>query len=88
MKTIYNVYVPMESQEQCDKMKKLCVDYNLPYWDDIIGWMYLNNFKRVFCFEINSADFFCFNPEYLRNKTEVTEQEFIELLKNKENEKI
>mgnify|MGYP003402789722 FL=1 len=32
MKTIYNTYVVMESQDQCDRIKQLCIDNNLPIW--------------------------------------------------------
>ena len=49
MKTIYNVAVLMESQEQCNRMKQLCIDNGLPIWDDDLAFEYeiegLNNPK-------------------------------------------
>jgi len=80
MKTIYNTYVAMESQEQCDRMKQLCIDNGLPIWN--------NSTAFVFCIEQNvfmmtSKEFFiCIitdkeKKEYLK----ITESEFIELLK-------
>jgi hypothetical protein len=76
-KTIYNVAVLMESQEQCDRMKQLCIDNGLPYWDKGVGFRfdleYENYFRIVF-------DEFYVTFSDLR-KTLVTESEFIQLLK-------
>lgn len=83
-KTIYNVFVKMESQEQCDRMKQLCVDNNLPFWDDVIGFVYDkiygNQFYFVDSIEGNFEAVFSilYNSEY---SNEVTEEEFIKLLK-------
>ncbi len=34
MKTsIYNVFIPVESQEQVDRMLEVCKEYGLPYWE-------------------------------------------------------
>lgn len=79
MKTIYNVYVPMESQEQCDKMKQICLSNGLPVWD----WFdYLDN--SIFCFD--EIDFYIMKnakniENHSKDKTQVTEAKFIELLK-------
>jgi len=79
MKTIYNTFVIMESQEQCDKMKQLCIDNGLPYWRDF-------DFKPVptqtnyDCFYFYDGEFCNYKCNY-ENLTEITEQEFIELLK-------
>jgi len=76
MKTIYNTYVIMESQEQCDRMKQLCIDNGLPIWNNEIAFelLHLSKFFR-FLFQ----DFFV-GSLTLESK-EITEQEFIELLK-------
>jgi len=76
MKTIYNTYVVMDSQEQCDRMKQLCIDNGLPIWDDEIAFKYIKTREHYFTFsEIGFAIF------HGTDKTQITEQEFIELLK-------
>lgn len=79
MNTIYNTYVVMESQEQCDRMKQLCIDNGLPYWHDFDfkplptqkNYVFFYFYYGVFCnYKYNSE-----------NLTQITEQEFIELLK-------
>jgi len=88
MKTIYNTYVVMESQEQCDRMKQLCIDNGLPYWDDETAFDYTTYNKICsFNYDIDDKEFYTINPYneeqwYLDEKlTEITEQEFIELIK-------
>lgn len=75
-KTIYNVRVPMESQEQCDRMKKLCIENGLPIWNDWNGWYFIKG--RSLSFEKKSNEFFCYE---VLHKDKITETEFIELLK-------
>ena len=77
-KSIYNVYVVMDSQDTCDRMKQLCIDNGLPIWDIELGFELLMD-EVNFSFHIDSEEFFVSsNIEY---KTQVTESEFIELLK-------
>ena len=80
--TIYNVYVEMQDQAQCDRMKQLCIDNGLNYWDDYTDAFKYVDSNDVFGFDIESKDFFIL-PYSLEDYTKVTEQEFIELLKNK-----
>jgi len=76
MKTIYNTYVVMELQEQCDRMKQLCIDNGLPIdYGFTIDCKYFE-YCRIFD-EWNVWN--CFDDA----KTQITEQEFIELLKSK-----
>lgn len=83
-KTIYNVYIPMESQEQCNRMKKLCIDNNLPIWDVDYSFELLHK-NEVFGFD--SKLFWVMDKIIGDNlKTQITEQEFIELLKEHKNE--
>ena len=77
-KTIYNVYVIMESQEQCDRMKQLCIDNGLLIWDIELGFELLMD-EVNFNFHIDSEEFFV--SSNIEDKTQVTETEFIELLK-------
>lgn len=78
--SIYEVYVLMQNQAQCDRMEKLCVDNGLPVWDGEIAFKLSR--KKVFEYDSGANEFYCCSsPE---QKTQITEQEFIELLKNKE----
>jgi len=84
MKTIYNTYVTMESQEQCDRMKQLCIDNNLPIWeienDNVYPFEFQENFNNIF--EFNYSEFAIWTGKGRETYSEVSEQEFIELLKN------
>jgi len=81
MKTIYNTYVVMESQEQCDRMKHLCIDNNLPIW------IFFNFQPKCLFAADNSFHFYVIRAvenilKYRNKNTQITEQEFIKLLKN------
>jgi len=85
MKTIYNVYVLMTSQKQCDRMKQVCVDNGLPYERGAYDFTYdkTRNFedRDVFRFSESFKTFDVWLFDEILNFTEVTEQEFIKLLK-------
>lgn len=88
--TIYEVYVEMQDQAQCDRMKQICVDNRLPIWNDISAFEYLKKYKfNTFCYDIDDDEFYIINPYTEKGwfmntgQTKVTEQEFIELLKQK-----
>jgi len=75
MKTIYNTYVVIESQEQCDRMKQLCIDNGLK----------ISNLKSFFLFY--GKYFFYYSGffglgSFIYKKQKITEKQFIELLKN------
>jgi len=84
MKTIYNTYVIMESQEQCDRMKQLCIDNGLKMWIDGL-FVYDKKCGNQFYNTIDPGQrgyVYCFTVLYnSEHKTEITESEFIELLK-------
>lgn len=78
MKTIYNVYVPIESQVQADRMKQICIDYGLPYWESDIAFLYNNECDIANKFLYFDGDFALWvDVEH----TQVTESEFLELVK-------
>lgn len=80
-KSIYNVYVEMQDQEQCDRMKQLCIDNGLPYWVGGLGFSYnVLHGNQFYYTKLGSGGYFVilYNSEH---ETQVTEQEFIELLK-------
>lgn len=77
-KSIFNIYVPITSQEQADRLKQVCLDNNLRIFS-----------KSIFCFNEQGLVFRASGTNYnsfgLWNKNnetiESTEQEFMELLK-------
>lgn len=77
MLTIYNTYVVMESQEQCDRMKQLCIDNGL-LKKDIYDTDFLFDDKYKF-FQSFSKGFYVGSGDWFGE--EITEKEFIELLK-------
>ena len=81
MKTIYNTYVEMESQEQCDRMKQLCIDNGLKIWFNKIAFEMINGSNFCYSNSFSSNGDFGLYP-LLYGKQKITEQEFIELLKN------
>jgi len=88
MKTIFNVYIEMQDQAQCDRMKQLCVDNGLPIWDEKDSFKMLKAYKfNYFCFDVEDKEFYIINPynldEWFKDLkfTQATETEFIELLK-------
>lgn len=82
-KTIYNTFVPMENQEQCDRLKKVCLDNALPVWTHQIAFfmdksrgyysvfIYRDNCFLIAAFELNNK---------IQNRLKVTESEFMKLL--------
>ena len=79
MKTIYNVYVPIESQEQADRMKQICIDYGLPIWDTDFAFTFIP-IKNIFRFQEKGNEFWITSTG-ADNLTQVTESEFLELVK-------
>jgi hypothetical protein len=79
MKTIYNVAVLMDSQEQCDRMKQLCLDNGLPIWEDFKFILKKDDepYRYFFCWQ----NLFCNYQNLTDGLKLITESEFIELLK-------
>ena len=85
--TIFNVAVPMKDQPQCDRMKKLCIDYGLPYWGDEVAFSFdwsRNKNEEVF-FEYVACEFYVTYGS--TDKYKRTEQKFIELLNEYKSQK-
>ena len=80
-KTIYNVYVVMKSQEQCDRMKQLCIDNGLPIPE---MKYYFNMCQDISNFAYWGNKFAVWDDNCI-GQTQITECEFIELLKIKKN---
>jgi len=82
--TIFEVYVLMTSQEQCDRMKQVCVDNGLDYWNGE-GFDFYKGKENYFTQSHVDSDFLIFVKDYhdraIKNKQEITEAEFLQLLK-------
>lgn len=76
MKTIFNTYIEVTSQEQADRLKQVCVDNGLPIWDRELAFEVLP-INRFFQYDDSGAEFWIMADE---NKTKVTEPEWMELL--------
>jgi hypothetical protein len=85
-KTIFTVAVPMQDQTQCDRMKAVCLENGLPIWEDEIAFILPDFDGGFFGFDDKETkgddEFFVFEDfKDLKGKTQVTEAEFMELLK-------
>ena len=76
--TIFDVYVLIEGQEQCDRMKQVCVDAGLDIYDNFN----FNYLKKEYRFFYCSNGNFCnwLELEYDRYLPQVTEAKFLTLL--------
>lgn len=78
--SIYEVYVNIEDQPQADRMKQICIDYGLPYWQ----WFYFGKNCIFTCDEHKDFFIMCSKENikyYKKQKKQVTESEFLELVK-------
>ena len=92
-KNIFNVYVEMQDQAQCDRMKQLCVDNGLPIWEDENSfditsrkdeksWFWYDEIENeYFIVDLRIDEIPLDSPS-----CEATKIEFIELLKQYKNE--
>jgi len=91
MKTIYNTYIPVTSQEQADRLKQICLDNALPIWENETAFDLMFD-ADIFTYLKPSRQFFIVKLEHYYDvcpediKTEITEEKFIELLKPLKNE--
>ena len=89
--SIFEVYVVMDSQATCDRMKQLCIDNGLDYYNFIDSFSFIKEYEyNIFYKGILSNRFLIASITHLRNMSnysQVTEKEFIELLKEYKNEK-
>lgn len=85
-KSIYEIYVPVTSQQQADRLKAICVKYGLPIWDyssafevfetDINPVLMYNGYE-FFILDLNDSE----DDDPILNYTPITESEFLELAK-------
>lgn len=84
-KSIFTVFVPItEGQEQCERLKQICIDNGLPIWGMDCAFEYTGKenvfscYRKPLEFSISATKAHCLNKGY----TQATEAEFIELLKD------
>jgi hypothetical protein len=75
MKSIYEIYVPVTSKEQADRLKAICVKYGLPIYKSGIydAFEVTDEFKYFKCRSVQKEGFFIssFQGAYI-----ITESEF------------
>jgi hypothetical protein len=72
-KSIYEIYVPVTSQQQADRLKAICVKYGLPIWEDVIAFELFTDEDYFF---FGKANFAIYVLEKPKDKTPITESEF------------
>ena len=80
MLTIYNTTVKVKDQAQADRLKQICIDYKLRIWEDKSAFKYSKKEKNYFYFDGTDFSVGWFDLEPFEEI--ITEQQFIELLKN------
>jgi len=83
--SIFNVYVAMTSQEQCDRMKAVCLENGLPIWEDEDAFLY--TYEKCNLTYFNNCQEFWITSNDISSKSQVTEVYFLELLKEYKNER-
>ena len=81
MRTIFNTYIEVESQEQADRLKQVCIDNGLPIWNNWFGFLLTSKHKNFFVFGLFIDEFLI--SESCRDSdghTKITELEWMELL--------
>ena len=86
MKTIYNTYIDVTSQEQADRLKQMCIDNDLPIWEDEIAFEILDS-NEVFGYSDSSRQFFIIDGGNKFFKSKTTKTQFLKLLKDETNKK-
>jgi cold shock CspA family protein len=81
----------MDSQAMCDRMKQICIDNGLPIWEYKKAFGFIEN--CIFTQSDDDKDFWVMISEinvkrYKKNKQEVTETEFLQLLKEYNDERL
>ena len=82
MKTIYNTYIEVTSQEQANRLKQMCINNDLPIWEDEIAFEMQ---EKINAFEFCIDEFYITssNNEFsFPDKYKITENQFLKLLQD------
>ena len=76
-KSIFTVFIPVESQEQSDRLKQICIDNGLEYGKEVLDFMPSKDLFFRYSDIFQEFQLWLYNDKYAQS----TEAEFIELLK-------
>jgi len=85
---IYTIQIQMTCQADADRMKQICIDYKLPYWDNEVAFDYMFD-GDVFLYVKPSMQFYIIHPKQYEDivpedvKEPITIEQFLELLNEK-----
>lgn len=79
METIFNTCVKVTSQEQCDRLRQICIDNSLSLWSSEIAFRF-DGTQANPTFEFSGEGFGVFDNFWHDTKNDVTEHEWLELL--------
>ena len=77
--TPQEIVIPVDSQELADELKEICIKYGLPIWKYVDAFKF--NCERGNYFQCVFKEFWI-PDEITKNKTQITKEQFIELLDN------
>ena len=78
-KSIYEICVPITSQEQADRLKAICIEYGLPIWENKLCFTWFNISNNFLTFNYGNKEIGIWDENL--NKTQITESDFIQLAK-------
>jgi len=77
---IYTIQIQMTSQSDCNRMKEICEDYNLPYWKHDCAFNFTDDKDT---FTNSEGEFFIHAQPYEEGFEPITIEQFLELLNEK-----
>lgn len=77
--TPQEIVIPVDSQELADELKEICIKYGLPIWKYVDAFLYEPQERNYF--QLNGKEYWIYY-EILPNKTQITKEQFVELLDN------
>jgi len=84
---IYKIQIQMTCQADCNRVKKICVDYGLPIWSSKVAFIFNPDDEKYFAYSDNFNCFFVYPTRGLKaNKSvfkPITIEQFLELLNEK-----
>ncbi len=70
-KTIYNTYVIMGNQAECDQMKEICLHHKLPIWKDDSAFEFWEDSINVLMYSVTKFSIGCFSESDLSELPEI-----------------
>jgi hypothetical protein len=78
----YNIQIQMTCQADCERMKQICIDNNLPIWDSEKAFYFVKGINNYFLYnsDYNFFAVFCLKEKF---KEPITIPQFLEILNDK-----